>query len=63
VQGEVLDGGVGLQVVAQSLRHREHPLPHRQAWDDVIGKVGGGVDPASGVAGRADAPALTGATR
>jgi hypothetical protein len=35
-QGRALEGGVAVQEVAQPLRHRQHPLPHWQAWEDVI---------------------------
>jgi len=31
--------GVALQEVAQALRHRKHPLPHRQRWQDAIGEM------------------------
>lgn len=48
------------QVIAQSLGHREHPLPHRQSRNDVLGEVRGGLDHASGGAGRTDAATFAG---
>jgi hypothetical protein len=60
VQGQVLDGGVGLQKVAQTFGHREHPLPNRQARNDVVGEMSSGLDHAAGVAGRADTASLAG---
>jgi len=49
-----------LQVPAQPLGHREHPLAHRQGWEDVIDQVGSGLRHAPGVAGRANAAPLAG---
>jgi len=45
-----------LQVPAQPLRHREHPLAHRQWRDDVIDQVRSGLRHAPCVAGRTKAP-------
>jgi hypothetical protein len=44
----------------QSLRHRDHPLPHGHRRDDVISEVGGGLGHVAAVARRADAAALVG---
>ena len=42
--GEGSDGGRAVgKHAAQSLRHRDHPLPHGHWRDDVIGAVGGGL--------------------
>ena len=60
MQRQGLDGRIVLQVIAQALRHREHPLAHRQARQDVVGEMRSGLDHAPGVAGRAHAPALAG---
>lgn len=49
-----------LQVVAQALGHRKRPLPHRQARNDVQGKMRSGLDHAPGGAGRTDATAFAG---
>jgi len=38
-QGGTLERGLAFQDVAQPLRHRENPLPHGQAWRDVIGEM------------------------
>ena len=51
---------IRLEVIAQALGHRPHPLPHRQARDYVVGKMGGGRDHAPGGTGRADPPTLAG---
>jgi hypothetical protein len=59
VQRQSLYGRVALQVVAQALRHRQHPLAHRQPRHDVVRQMGGGLDHAPRVAGRTHAPALT----
>ena len=50
-------GSVG-EKPAQSLRHRNHPLPYGHRRDDVIGEVCGGLCHVATVAGRADAPGL-----
>jgi hypothetical protein len=60
VQGCVLDGCVVLQVIAQAFGHREHPLAHRQARDDVVGEMGRCLDHAPRGAGGADAATLAG---
>ena len=39
VQGDVLLCRVALKVIAQALGHGEHPLPHRQMRDDVVGQM------------------------
>jgi hypothetical protein len=52
-------GSVG-QHAPQSLRHGDHPLPHRYRGDDVIGEVGRRLCHVPTVAGRADAAALAG---
>jgi hypothetical protein len=44
-----------VQEVAQALGHRQHPLPHRQSWQDVIGEMGRGRHHAPGIARRAHA--------
>lgn len=49
-----------LQVPAQALGHRQHPLPHWQGWEDVIDQVGGGLRHAPGVARGANAAPLAG---
>jgi hypothetical protein len=38
VQGKVLDGRIALQVIAQAFRYGQHPLPHRQARNDVVAR-------------------------
>ena len=38
-QRRTLQVGVAVQEVAPALRHRQHPLAHRQARKDVIGKT------------------------
>ena len=60
MQGEILDGGVGLQEVAQSLGYRKHPFSNRQVRDHMVGKVGGSLDHAARIAGWADAVRLAG---
>jgi hypothetical protein len=61
-QEDSQDGAEGLrfalQIPAQRLRHREHPLTHRQRRDDVIDQVRGGLRHAPGVAGRTQPAAL-----
>ena len=57
-QSSTLKFGVAVQEVAQALRHRQDPLPHRQARQDVIGEMGRRRHHAPGVARGADAPAL-----
>jgi hypothetical protein len=44
----------------QTLRHRDHPLPHGHRRDDTVGEVRGRFGHAAAGAGRADVPALTG---
>lgn len=44
-----LQGRVALKEVAPPLGRRQHPLPHRQARDDVVGEMGGGFDHAPGI--------------
>ena len=51
---------VALQVVAQTLGHRQHPLAHWQAGKDVIGQMRCGLGHSPGVARGADATALAG---
>jgi hypothetical protein len=34
-----LEDGIALQEIAQARRHRQYPLPHRQAREDVIGQM------------------------
>ena len=38
-QGGTLEVGVAMQKVAQALGYRQHPLPDRQAWENVIGEM------------------------
>jgi hypothetical protein len=52
-------GAVG-EHAAQSLRHRNHPLPYGDRRNDVIGEVCGGLCHVATVAGWADAPSLAG---
>ena len=59
VEDGVLQFGV-VQVVAQALGEREHPLPYRQARKDVVGEVRRGLDHAPGGAGGTDATAFAG---
>ena len=59
-QGRALEGGVAVQEVAQPLRHRQHPLPHWQAWEDVIRQMRRGLHHAPGIARRAHATSLAG---
>jgi len=49
-----------MQVGAQALRKREHPLPDGQVRQDVTGQVGGDLRHAARVAGGAGAAPLTG---
>lgn len=51
-------GRIVLQVVAQALGHRQHPLTHRQSREDVIGQMGGALHHAPGIAGRTHAATL-----
>ena len=60
MQRRTLQVGVAVQEVTESLRHREHPLAHRQPRDDVIGEMSGGLDHAPGVTRRAHAAPLAG---
>ena len=46
--------------VAQPLRHRQHPLLHWQAWEDVIRQMRRGLHHAPGIARRAHATSLAG---
>ena len=57
-QSSTLKFGIAVQEVAQALGHRQDPLPHRQAWQDVIGEMGRRRHHAPGVARWADASAL-----
>jgi hypothetical protein len=58
---EGCDGGRAVgEHAAQSLRHRNHPLPHGHRRDDVIDGVRGGLRHMATVAGRTDAAALAG---
>jgi hypothetical protein len=50
--------GVAMEEVAQPLGHRQHPLPHGEAWQDVIRKMRRGFHHAPAVARWADASAL-----
>jgi hypothetical protein len=52
-------GAVG-EHTAQSLRHRNHPLPYGDRRNNVIGEVCGGLCHVATVAGWADAPSLAG---
>jgi hypothetical protein len=54
---------VATRRVAQTLGHREHPSPNRQARDDVVGEMSGGLDHTAGISRRADAPPQEYATR
>jgi hypothetical protein len=60
VQRGVQHPRIAFQGIAQSLGHREHPLAHRQARDDVVSEMGGGLDHAPGRAGGADTTTLAG---
>ncbi len=51
---------VALEEVAQPLRQRQDPLPHRHLGKDVIHQVSGGLGHPPGGARRADAPPLAG---
>jgi hypothetical protein len=61
---DLRDGGDGSgsvgQHAPQSLRHGDHPLPHRYRRDDVIDEMRGRLGHVAAVAGRADAAALAG---
>jgi hypothetical protein len=46
--------------LAQPFGGRQHPLAHRQAGENMVRQVCRRLHHASGVAGRADAPALAG---
>ena len=54
VQRGVQECWVVFQVITQPFGHRQHPLPHRQARNDVQGEMGGGFDHAPGGAGRTE---------
>ena len=58
MQRQGFDSRIVLDEVAHALGHRQHPLAHRQTRYDVIGKMGGSLDHAPGVAGRTYAAAL-----
>ncbi len=51
---------VVLEVVAQPLGQGQHPLAHRQAGQDMVGQMRGGLHHAPGVAGGADAAPFAG---
>ena len=51
---------IALHEVAQALGHRQHPLAHRQAREDVICEVRRRLHHAPGVARGADTPAFAG---
>ena len=63
-QEDIQHGGdclwLPFQVPAQPLGYRQHPLAHRQGWEDVIDQVGGGLGQAPGIARGADATSLVG---
>ena len=59
IQGSTLEIGIAVQEVAQALGHRHDPLPHRQARDDVIGRMRGCRHHAAGVARVADASGVS----
>ena len=44
--------GIALQEVAQALRHRQHPLAHRQRREDLVNQMRRRLGHAPGVAGR-----------
>ena len=58
VQNRAGDGWVVVQEGADALRHGEHPLAHGKRRQDVIDEMGGGLDHATGVAGRTYAASL-----
>lgn len=60
VQRGIQNRRITFEVIAQALGHREHPLAHRQARDDMVSEMGGSLHHATGGAGRTDAPALAG---
>jgi hypothetical protein len=57
-QRQRLDRGIVLQVVAQPLRNRQHPLADRQLRKNVVGQMGCGFDHSPSVASGTDAAAL-----
>ena len=59
-QHHVEHGPVALHEVAQPLRHRKHPLAHRQAGEDVVRQMRRCLRHAPGVARGADTPAFAG---
>ncbi len=50
--------GVVVQEGPDAFRHREHPSAHGKRRQDVIDKMGGGLDHAAGVTGRTHTAAL-----
>ena len=49
-QSSALEIGIAVQEIAQALGHRQHPLPHRQSRQDMIGEMCRRRDHAPGVA-------------
>ena len=49
---------IAFQAIVQPLGHREHPLAHRQARDDMVGQMRGGLRHTAGGAGWVDAATL-----
>lgn len=60
MRGQVVDGGLSLQEVAQAIGNREQPLSNWQALDDVAGKVGDYLNHAAGIAELVDVGSLAG---
>lgn len=58
MQGEILDGWIALQVIAQALGHGQHPLAHRRTREDVVCQKRGGFHHAPGITGGTDAATL-----
>ena len=59
-QHHVEHGPITLHEVAQSLGHRQHPLAHRQAREDVVRQVSRCLHHAPGIARGANTPAFAG---
>jgi hypothetical protein len=51
---------IALHKVTQPLGHRQYPLAHRQAGEDVVGEVRRCLDHTPGIAGGAHTPAFAG---